>query len=178
MDEKHNQPCPDQDFYQTGSTQPPKSHSGIITLLLSLVILLAGLVSLLGVQNIRLFQALKESELSALSDAQSPNSSTQTTGNHVSGQPSLGIQGEEVTAVSQHYYGLPAGVYITQVSDGAQTQGMHTGDILLDVNGTRVSTPRELSLAVSACRIGETATVTVYRNKERLSLTLTVEAAG
>ena len=46
----------DQGIYRTGSTQPPKNHRGLIAVLLVTVILLCGVVSILGVMNIRLFQ--------------------------------------------------------------------------------------------------------------------------
>ena len=46
----------DQGMYRTGSTQPPKSHRGLIAVLLVTVILLCGVVSILGVMNIRLFR--------------------------------------------------------------------------------------------------------------------------
>ena len=42
------------DTYRTGSTRPPKNHGGIIAILLVLVILLCGIVTLLGIANIRL----------------------------------------------------------------------------------------------------------------------------
>lgn len=48
----------DPDTYRTGSTQPPKSRSGIIAVLLVLVILLCGIVSILGVVNIRLVRQM------------------------------------------------------------------------------------------------------------------------
>ena len=47
-------------MYETGRTRPPKSHGGLIALLLVIVIFLCGLVSVLGVVNIRLFTQLKE----------------------------------------------------------------------------------------------------------------------
>ncbi len=46
----------DQGIYRTGSTQPPKNHRGFIAVLLVAVILLCGIVSVLGVMNIRLFR--------------------------------------------------------------------------------------------------------------------------
>ena len=48
----------DQGIYRTGSTQPPKNHRGLIAVLLVAVILLCGIVSVLGVMNIRLFQQI------------------------------------------------------------------------------------------------------------------------
>ena len=49
---------PDRSFYQTGSTRPKKSKSGLIAALLAAVIILGGIVTLLGFLNIRLFQKL------------------------------------------------------------------------------------------------------------------------
>ena len=51
--------------YETGRTKPPKSHTGLIAVLLVVVIFLSGLVSFLGVLNVKLFaqlQALPEPE--------------------------------------------------------------------------------------------------------------------
>ena len=53
-DRKHNSIEPWGDWeYGTGRTRPPKSHSGMIAALLILIILLCGVVSVLGVLNIR-----------------------------------------------------------------------------------------------------------------------------
>ena len=52
-----------QDTYRTGSTRPPKKRWGLIALLLTLVILLAGLSTILGLANIRLLGRLSESEI-------------------------------------------------------------------------------------------------------------------
>ena len=62
-DRKHNSIEPWGDWeYGTGRTKPPKSHSGMIAVLLILVILLCSVVSVLGVLNIRLFQKLSQRE--------------------------------------------------------------------------------------------------------------------
>ena len=50
------------DTYRTGSTRPPKKRWGIIAVLLTLVILLAGLSTLLGLANIRLLGRLSDAE--------------------------------------------------------------------------------------------------------------------
>ena len=49
----------DDSIWQTGSTEPPKSRGGLIALLLILVIFLCGIITLLGILNIRLFQKLQ-----------------------------------------------------------------------------------------------------------------------
>ncbi len=60
MDErKYNRKDPwEPGLYETGRTKPPKSHGGLIAFLLVTVILLCGLVSALGLLNIRLFAEL------------------------------------------------------------------------------------------------------------------------
>ena len=50
------------DTYRTGSTRPPKKHWGLIAVLLTLVILLAGLSTLLGLANIRLLGKLNDTQ--------------------------------------------------------------------------------------------------------------------
>jgi S1-C subfamily serine protease len=47
-------------MYETGRTRPPKSHGGLIAVLLVVVIFLCGLVSALGVVNVKLFAQLNE----------------------------------------------------------------------------------------------------------------------
>ena len=56
MDERNNFPpeSREPDYYETGSTRPPKSHGGLIAFLLILVIFLCGLSSALGLLNIKL----------------------------------------------------------------------------------------------------------------------------
>lgn len=53
----------DQGEYRTGSTKPPKNYRGLIAVLLVTVILLCGVVSILGVMNIRLFRQVNSTSL-------------------------------------------------------------------------------------------------------------------
>lgn len=52
----------EQDSWQTGSTNPPKSRGGLVAVLLVLVIFLSGIVTVLGVLNVKLFQQLNSQE--------------------------------------------------------------------------------------------------------------------
>ena len=65
MDERkyNNHPWDDR-IYGTGRTQPRKNHGGIIAFLLILVILLSGVVGILGTMNVKLFNQLKQKNLS------------------------------------------------------------------------------------------------------------------
>lgn len=67
--------------YRTGSTRPRKKHSGMIALLLILVIFLTGLVSALGLMNVRMFRQLdnaKKQEEVSLSFSSQENTSEET----------------------------------------------------------------------------------------------------
>ena len=46
-------------YYGTGPTEPPKERSGTMSLMLILIIFLFGIIAVLGILNIRLFQELK-----------------------------------------------------------------------------------------------------------------------
>ena len=70
----------DQGIYQTGSTNPPKSRGGLVAVLLVLVIFLAGLTSILGLMNIRLFSVLTAQKEGTIPLALSNDSPTTTIG--------------------------------------------------------------------------------------------------
>ena len=60
---KYEEPAPwDDGEYGTGHTRPPKSHSGVIAILLIAVIFLTGTITLLGFMNIKMFQQLHQKE--------------------------------------------------------------------------------------------------------------------
>lgn len=55
----HNEPW-DPSIYGTGRTRPPKNRGGLVAVLLVIVIFLGGLVSVLGILNVKLFAQLKD----------------------------------------------------------------------------------------------------------------------
>ena len=60
---RYVEPAPwDDGEYGTGRTQPPKSHSGLVAILLIAIILLVSTVTLLGILNIRMFRQLNQRE--------------------------------------------------------------------------------------------------------------------
>ena len=84
---------------------------------------------------------------------------------YVSGRPTLGISGEALPIFYQHYYRLPAGIYITEVESGgpAALCGIDSGDILLSVDDVRVTEMDELTALLYGYEVGDTVTVTIYR---------------
>ena len=65
---KYEQPW-DDGVYGTGPTEPPKNRGGLIALLLILIIFLCGIVTVLGILNVRLFNQLSRQEEDYLSIA-------------------------------------------------------------------------------------------------------------
>ena len=52
----------DDGSWQTGSTQPPKDRGGSMALLLILIIFLCGIITVLGIMNVKLFTQLRNRE--------------------------------------------------------------------------------------------------------------------
>lgn len=95
---------------------------------------------------------------------------------YVSGRPTLGISGDALSIFYQHYYRLPAGLYITQVerTSDAYAKGIDNGDILLSVDDSRITTMDELNAALYSYEVGDTVDVVIYRNGQQYQLTLTL----
>ena len=98
---------------------------------------------------------------------------------YVSGRPSIGITGEALSTFYQHYYRMPAGLYITEVEPGsdAAKKGIQEGDMLLYLGDTRVTSMEDLKTALYDCEVGQAVEVIVYHKGQqyRLELTLSVD---
>ena len=95
---------------------------------------------------------------------------------YVSGRPTLGIRGDSVTRFDQSYFHVPAGLYISHVDPGsdAYALGIQPGDILISLNGTPVTSQKELDTLVNGLEIGETVAVLFFRNSQEEAFVLTV----
>ena len=93
---------------------------------------------------------------------------------YVSGRPTLGIDGDGLSAFYQHYYHIPAGVYVTNVSrsSDAYQKGVEEGDLILSINDTRVTTQEELRTAVADLNVGDSVEVVIFRNGTEYQVTL------
>lgn len=96
---------------------------------------------------------------------------------YVSGRPTLGISGEGLSSFYQHYYRMPAGLYITQVSQSSEAyeKGVEEGDLLLSINDTPVTSMDDLKSTIFSCEVGQTVQVTIYRGGQQYLLELTLE---
>lgn len=90
-------------------------------------------------------------------------------------KPYIGVT---VTDVSDETmgYGLSAGAAVKAVSEDspAQKAGLQVNDIVTAVNGKEISGRTGLSEAVSAASVGDTLTLTVYRQGKTISVDVTV----
>ena len=84
---------------------------------------------------------------------------------YVSGRPSVGMSFSTLSLAARVYYHLPDGLYISSVSEGsdAEAKGIQTGDILIAVNGTTVSSSSDVEALISDSAPGDTATLSVFR---------------
>ena len=99
---------------------------------------------------------------------------------YVSGRPSLGISGESVSNFYQHYYRMPAGLYITYIeSDSdAATKGIVTGDILLSLGEIRITSEEDLVSALYNLNPGDSVTAIIYRYGMQYQVDLTLSEAN
>lgn len=98
---------------------------------------------------------------------------------YVSGRPSLGLSTEDISAFYQLYYRLPQGLYITNVdrSSDAAAKGVCPGDILLQIDGVRVTSGDTLQTLLYSYTAGDTVTAVFYRSGNQYSVTLTLSEA-
>ena len=98
---------------------------------------------------------------------------------YVSGRPALGITGESVSSFYQHYYRLPAGLYITDLDENsdAAEKGIVTGDILLSLNDIRITTEEELSAALAGLNVGDTVQLIIFRGGRQYAADITLHEA-
>ncbi len=96
---------------------------------------------------------------------------------YVAGRPALGFTGKAVDPFYQIYFHYPEGLYITDIdedSDAAQ-KGLRSGDILLTLNGQRITSLKQLEQLLHSCHSGQELPAKLYRGGRYINVTLTVE---
>lgn len=184
----------EQNFYRTGSTHPQKSHRGLLAILLVMIIFLSGIFTAFSLLNIRLFRSLPMD-----SNPMHPGDSMGADGaecirfadpgatakevvdplieqDSVSTHPRLGVSVKQLSSFDQLYYRLPAGLYITQVDPAADAaaKDLAPGDILLSIDGTKLTDTAALQQLLYSHTPGDTVSVVIYRDggQHRIKLTL------
>lgn len=94
----------------------------------------------------------------------------------VNGRASIGVVIGALDAAAAEYYDLPQGLYVESVAEGsdAEKQGIQPGDIVTAVNGQTVTTTYEVNAIKEAFSVGDTMTLTIYRDGETFDVTVTL----
>ena len=98
---------------------------------------------------------------------------------YVSGRPDLQLAMQDLTEFDRMFYRLPSGVLVTETEEGgcADAAGIAKGDVIIGIDGLRISTVNELESALYAKDAGDTVTVTVYRYSQRAQYSYPVTLA-
>jgi len=88
--------------------------------------------------------------------------------------PKVGFEGEMLTPQLAEFFGVKEGVLVRTVNtkSAAEKAGLKAGDVVTKVNGTAVTSPREISSLLRASR--KTASFTVVRNHKEVTLNVEI----
>src|SRR2546427_4111884 len=93
--------------------------------------------------------------------------------------PILGIESESLNPQLAEFFGVKDGVLVRSVNRGsaAEKAGFKAGDVIIKVDGERVTTPTEISSILQESRSKGSVSVTVVRHQKEMTLSVTVEQA-
>ena len=91
-------------------------------------------------------------------------------------RPYIGITGVSLTAKDAQRYGLVEGVYVqsVEIKSPAELGGLRQGDVITEVNGTKVLSVSEINVIKNKLKVGDKITIKVYRDKQYKELTITL----
>jgi S1-C subfamily serine protease len=87
--------------------------------------------------------------------------------------------GNPLTRMERQMMNLPGGVRVGSVEEDsfARRAGMQRGDIIVEFDGTRIESNRDLLAAVRGKRVGDTVDVKVFRNNQFIEMRVTLMSA-
>lgn len=91
-------------------------------------------------------------------------------------RPFFGVEYRMVTRQLAVLNDIPEGAYIMTVVDGspAQKAGLKDEDIIIKIDGVKLTESHDLATVVSKKKVGDKVTLTVWREEKEISLSLTV----
>lgn len=91
-------------------------------------------------------------------------------------RPYIGISGTPVDSNTAERYHLPEGVYVEEVEKDspAEKAGLQKSDIITKIEGKEVKNVNELNKIKYTYNIGDTVTLSVYRNNENVDIKITL----
>lgn len=92
-------------------------------------------------------------------------------------RPYIGISGRDLDETTAQRNNLPVGIYVVTVDEfsAAEKAGVQTGDVIIKADGQEITTMEELNSIKNTHAIGDTMTITVYRNGKEKDITLTLQ---
>jgi serine protease Do len=89
----------------------------------------------------------------------------------------VGIEAESLDSQLADYFGVKEGVLVRSVVPGssAEKAGLRAGDVIVKIDDSRVTNPREISASIRSTRSKKTVAVQVVRDKREVTLQLPVE---
>lgn len=96
---------------------------------------------------------------------------------YVTGKPQLGISCYDVTETASKMYNLPVGVYVAEVKEdsGAEKAGLQQGDIIVALNGKKVTSFDELAAEKNEYSAGDKVEITFVRNGSEKTVKVTLD---
>lgn len=90
--------------------------------------------------------------------------------------PVLGIESESLGSQLAAYFGVKEGVLVRSVmkDSAAEKAGLKAGDVIVKVDGTSVTSPREISSLLRSVRSRKTIPLLIMRNQKELTLRVTL----
>jgi len=92
-------------------------------------------------------------------------------------RPYIGIGGVDITEEIAKQNNLVAGVYIKSIEEfsAAEKAGLKIGDVIIEVNGTKITTMDELNEIKNKHKIGDKLKLKVYRNGTQKEFTVILQ---
>ncbi|MCL2083772.1 MAG: trypsin-like peptidase domain-containing protein [Oscillospiraceae bacterium] len=100
---------------------------------------------------------------------------------YVSGRPTIGISDAvHITASESRFYHVPRGVRVLKINENSDAfkQGLRIDDIIFQVNGEDVYTVEHINRIKNQFFVGDSMTVTVYRERRELDITFVLMEEG
>lgn len=91
-------------------------------------------------------------------------------------RPYIGIAGVSIDETDAKRYALVEGVYVqtVEIKSPAELGGIRQGDVIVEVNGTKVLSVPEINVIKNKLKVGDKIKIKVYRDKEYKELTITL----
>ena len=91
-------------------------------------------------------------------------------------RPYIGISASAVDSATAKRYNLPEGIYVEEVEkeSSAEKAGLQVSDIITKIEGKEIKSVNELNKIKFTYNIGDTVTLTVYRNAKEVEVPVTL----